>query len=132
MCAGCQRQRFVFFICVQMNKFIIILCIIILSSCSALKWKNNYIGKRFAEMKRYNVDTTNIVVTVPDELTGVTKIRRTSKRKIRIIMDALERGAAMVPDSVGEQGNSIDSFYSNPYKIRFIKESSLGSANIHF
>jgi len=115
-----------------MDKVLFILVCIIFFSCASMKWKNNYIGERFEIMKNYNADSNSIILTIPKELQGAKKIKKMSKRKIRKIIYLLEKGAALLPDSVGESNGKLDSFYSNQNKIRFIKENNLITNNIHF
>ena len=56
--------------------------------------------------------------------------RNLKRSEIKKNFKLLERGLAMVPDSTSIIVGSIDSFYFNKYKIKYIKDHKLVSKNI--
>lgn len=107
------------------------LIVIGLSSCTSMKWKNNYFETRFKTLKEYSNDGT-IYASLPSELGLKKSIKRTSKKRLIAIMDKLEMGTALFPDSVSTNNGKIDSFYRNPQKIEFIRAKKLISERIFF
>ena len=48
------------------------------------------------------------------------------KKNVRLF----EKGLALVPDSISNEGEKIDSFYFNKHKIEYIRDHKLVSKNI--
>ena len=115
------------------SKSMVFLIVLVLESCTSLKWKYNYIGTRLQSLKKYTIDKdSSIILSIPSDFRVEKKIKRSRKRKIMFMMNKIERGAAMFPDSLVRSGNRTDSFYYNINKIKFIKENRLQTRNIHF
>ena len=112
--------------------FIFIICIL-LASCVSLQWKYNYVGTRMESFRKYDNDSdTSIVLMIPSDFTHKRRLKKQSKKKIIKMMDKLEKGSALYPDSVSVNDKKLDSFYFNKYKIEYIKDHKLVSKNIFF
>src|SRR5260370_26852983 len=105
-------------------KFFLSLCVVLvlLTSCSTLKWKRKYAAKTIISFQRKYFSGNSFEISLPGmedtlDRTSFKKIRRKGfKRNIRL----LEKGLALVPDSIFSQRVQIDSFYKNLNKIHFI------------
>jgi hypothetical protein len=106
--------------------------LLIITSCSTVKWKRRYEINKFLSLQKKYSNDNEFIVSNPNvedsfETKSVKKIKRKGiKKNIRL----LEKGLALVPDSVYRNGVEIDSFYKNQNKIHFILKKKLESGNI--
>ena len=56
--------------------------------------------------------------------------RKLKRREVKKNVKLLEKGLALVPDSISKASERADSFYFNKYKIKYIKDHKLVSKNI--
>jgi len=117
-------------------------------SCNTLKYKSNFVDKQFRKIEKYNAVNIEVIKDGNDNteshsslrfLLSDSTLRVESFRKIKMQIGLLEYEAALIPDSVDQHNIvncsgciRIDSFYSNRYKIRFIKKKRISRANLHF
>ena len=119
------------------NRLLLCSLICFFCSCATLNSKQrlkkkgiNSIGsKNYIENgKEYGFN----VFSNPDMDLSTNALKRISKKQIRIRLRNVEHFYALLPDTTLVKGNQIDSFYSNPSKIKYIKEHNLVTSNMHF
>src|SRR5205085_109470 len=102
----------------------LVIFLLLLSSCSTMKWKKKYAAEKFFVFQKKYFRNNQLIINLPrqkdtleNKSFGALK-RKQFKRNIYLF----EKGLALVPDSTSMNGEKIDSFYKNPYKIDFIKK----------
>ncbi len=117
-------------------KFFLGLCILLLliTSCSALTWKRKYATKSVIAFQKKYFSNNGFEISLPgmEDTLDRTSFKKIKRKAFKRNVNLLEKGLALVPDSVFSQNVQIDSFYKNPNKIHFILKKKLKSSNIHF
>lgn len=104
-----------------------------LTSCATLKWKRKYVTKRMAILFReYSKNGEFNISLYPTDTINGKSFKKLTRKELKSNLRILEKGLAMPPDSVATADGIVDSFYTNPDKIKFIVKKKLMSPNIHF
>jgi hypothetical protein len=102
-----------------------------LFSCATAKWKSAYLFKHHQSlMEKYGADSS--LVFSMSSNPGIKKIKDMSRKEIKAYGRRLTHGTAMFPDSIKVSPGRIDSFYTNPNKLEYIRRHKIVSPNIHF
>lgn len=86
----------------------------------------------FDLQRKYSKDNQFFTALPPGQTFDTASIKKIRRRYLRRNLAIMEWGLALVPDSVGVENESVDSFYKNPNKISFIRKRKLTTNNIHF
>ena len=106
------------------SALIILFC---LTSCATQKQKQAYLLKRIKALEKYS--TLGVIEANIDS--RIYNLSKKNKRQIKKSMNIIERYVALNPDSTENNNQSIDSFYTNFYKVKYIKKYRLMTAKKH-
>ena len=109
----------------MLSKTVIVLAVFLLSCASQ---NQEYLSRRTNQLKKYAM-FGHITMQTDSRLNMADlKIRK----QFRKTMDIIESYVALSPDSVSNNtSGSLDSFYVNVYKIKYINKHSLITAGRH-
>jgi len=103
-----------------------------ISSCATTKWKHHYISaqnKKFAQ--KYSTDGA-FSVKASDKTFINKPFNKLSRSDVKKNIKNFEKILALIPDSVQyNSANSVDSFYRNKNKIKYIIKHKLQTDNIY-
>ena len=105
-----------------------------LTSCSSVRSKQKLVKRGMNSIAAKNYLINEFTFTSNGFIEGFAKdsLQYLSKKEIRRRLSACERFFALIPDTTIEKDNRVDSIYSNPSKINYIKKHDLKTDNIHF
>ena len=123
--------------------------LILFVSCNATKWKQKYIDEKTSRIISQYAHEGNIkFATIKSKIkTGeipqrdsmgfismkyYPPISSLRKKEVKIKMYEMELAAALYPDSILSDNAVKDSFYMNPYKIKFLQGHKLKTDRMFF